>query len=421
MKRLTPWMLAMAGSALVFGPRARAQELRPDQVLVVANKYMPHSVDLARYYMKRRAIPPENLVKLDTTDSETIAREDYEKEIASPVRKFLTKNDPDGKKFACIVLMYGIPLRVQPPELSGKEQAHLDGLRKARSDLEQKTRLLEKSSPEEAKRARDEASKLDQQIRRADKSNCVASVDSEIALVMEKPYPLDGWLLSRFFLDFRGREDAKMPQRVLLTSRLDGPTEAIVRRIIDDSLETEERGLSGTAYFDAQYPDKGEKSTSFSAAYDRAIHDAARVVEKSGRMKVVLDEKGKLFQPGEAPNAALYCGWYSYGRYVDAFTWARGAVGFHVASAECTTLKDKASTVWCKVMLEKGVAATLGPVTEPYLQAFPRPEVFFSCLVNGFALGQCYAISNPFWSWQMVLIGDPLYRPFKIGSGAQRQ
>jgi hypothetical protein len=28
-------------------------------------------------------------------------------------------------------------------------------------------------------------------------------------------------------------------------------------------------------------------------------------------------------------------------------------------------------------------------------------------------LAEVYALSKPFWSWQMVLIGDPLYRPFK--------
>jgi len=71
------------------------------------------------------------------------------------------------------------------------------------------------------------------------------------------------------------------------------------------------------------------------------------------------------------------------------------------------------STVWCKTMLEKGVAATLGSVDEPYLDAFPAPEVFFGCLLDGGALVDCYTISNPFWSWQMILLGDPLYRPFK--------
>jgi uncharacterized protein (TIGR03790 family) len=259
---------------------------------------------------------------------------------------------------------------------------------------------------------------VERQIQRASKSAYVASVDSEIALVMEKSYSLEGWLPNRFFVGFRGKEIDKMPQRVLVTSRIDGPSETIVRRIIDDSIQAEDQGLSGTAYFDARWPDQGDQNLSTYQAYDRSIHNAARAVEKSQKMNVVLDEHEALFQPGTAQNAALYCGWYSYGNYVDAFTWVRGAVGFHVASAECTTLKSPASRVWCKVMLEKGVAATLGPVTEPYLQSFPQAEVFFGCLVGGYTLAQCYAASNPFWSWQMVLIGDPLYRPFKSAAGA---
>ena len=121
----------------------------------------------------------------------------------------------------------------------------------------------------------------------------------------------------------------------------------------------------------------------------------------------------KLFQPGDCPDAALYCGWYSLGKYVDAFTWRKGAVAYHIASSECATLKQKGSQVWCKRMLEEGAAAVIGPVDEPYVQAFPVPEVFFGLLVEGsLTLAECYAAGTPWLSWRMVLIGDPLYRPF---------
>jgi uncharacterized protein (TIGR03790 family) len=137
-------------------------------------------------------------------------------------------------------------------------------------------------------------------------------------------------------------------------------------------------------------------------------------VKKSGRFPVVVNDREDLFQPGECLDAALYCGWYSLARYVDAFKWRPGSVGYHIASSECQTLKQRESQVWCKRMLEEGIAATMGPVTEPYLQAFPLPELFFEFLLDGsWALAECYALSQPFWSWQMVLIGDPLYRPFK--------
>jgi len=64
-------------------------------------------------------------------------------------------------------------------------------------------------------------------------------------------------------------------------------------------------------------------------------------------------------------------------------------------------------------MIEEGIAATIGPVAEPYVSAFPIPEIFFNYLVDGYlCLAECYLVSLPYLSWRMVLIGDPLYRPF---------
>lgn len=104
--------------------------------------------------------------------------------------------------------------------------------------------------------------------------------------------------------------------------------------------------------------------------------------------------------------------------YVDAFQWQTGAVGYHIASGECATLHGEGSHVWCKMMLEKGVATTIWPVGEPYVQAFPVPEIFFRFLVDGyFCLAECYLDSLPCLSWKIVLVGEPLYRPFKIKGG----
>ena len=198
-----------------------------------------------------------------------------------------------------------------------------------------------------------------------------------------------------------------------MVSRLDGSSPKIVRRIIQDSIQVEKNGLRGRAYFDARWPKPKDPAKGGYRIYDRSIHNAALKLKASGMMKTTLNADQHLFQPGEAPDAALYCGWYSLGKYVDAFTWQAGAVGYHIASSECTTLKKWGSQVWCKMMLEKGVAATLGPVAEPYVQAFPLPEVFFSLLIDGYlTLTECYFVSLPFLSWQMMLIGDPLYRPF---------
>ena len=53
------------------------------------------------------------------------------------------------------------------------------------------------------------------------------------------------------------------------------------------------------------------------------------------------------------------------------------------------------------------------PVAEPYLQSFPLPADFFGLLLTGrFTLAECYAYTANFNSWMMMLLGDPLYRPF---------
>jgi hypothetical protein len=65
-------------------------------------------------------------------------------------------------------------------------------------------------------------------------------------------------------------------------------------------------------------------------------------------------------------------------------------------------------------MIEEGVTATIGAVEEPHLSSFPLPEIFFPLLMTGeFSLLEAYFKSVPYLSWRQVLLGDPLYMPFK--------
>lgn len=403
---------------MLFVCRSDGIALNADELLLVANSAVAESAELARYYMLKRKVPKENLLVVRTSAKEQIGRSDYDLQIAHPVRKFLAEHDPEGKRFKCITLMYGMPLRVLPPPPTIEERFDLRKLQASLKERTEQAKLADGMQTEKPKELQEQLTELRKKIQQLSRTNWGASVDSELALVREKTYQLEGWLPNRHFLGFYGKKIKNMPQLSLLVSRLDGPTPVIVRRIIDDSIYAEEQGLSGKAYFDARWSEKilqgKHRKLSAYQLYDRAIHNTARMIQKSKKLPVVVDDEAKLFASGEAPGAALYCGWYSRARYVDAFTWARGAVGYHVASSECVTLKAPGSTVWCKVMLEKGVAATLGPVTEPYLQSFPTPEIFFGCLLQGkLTLAECFGLANPFWSWQQVLIGDPLYRPFR--------
>ena len=118
-----------------------------------------------------------------------------------------------------------------------------------------------------------------------------------------------------------------------------------------------------------------------------------------------------------AKGVALYCGWYSHANFVDCCEYVPGAIAWHLASSEAVTLRDGNSKVWCPNLLKKGVCATLGPVSEPYTIGFPKPAEFFGLIATGeYTLVECYARTMLFCSWMTVLVGDPLYTPFK-GAG----
>jgi uncharacterized protein (TIGR03790 family) len=390
-----------------------AGALEPAEVLVIANRKADDSLALARLYMQKRSIPAENLLVLKTSTREICSRAQYDREIAAPLRGYLAGRSGRQPAIRCLVPMAGVPLKIGP---SDKNRLHRTGiLREEIKRLSEQLNTAEAAEGDGGQTIKKAIEKVRSEMAALQALTDQAAVDSELALVKAENYPLAGWVPNPFFYGFRNKTFTLVKkEQVLMVSRLDGPSPDTVRRVITDSLAAEARGLTGKAYFDARWKMPAERPQSGYALYDYSIHQAARLIRKSGLMPVVTDSSDSLFQKGQCPQAALYCGWYSLGKYVGAFAWQPGAVGYHIASSECTTLRNKNSRVWCKMMLEKGVAATIGPVYEPYVQAFPLPELFFSFLADGYlTLAECYLVSLPYLSWQMVLVGDPLYRPFE--------
>ncbi|HKJ99704.1 MAG TPA: TIGR03790 family protein [Desulfotignum sp.] len=387
-----------------------ASALTPEEVLVVANRNAAKSKGLAVYYMAKRGIPEKNLVLLFVTDKEQCSRETYETKVIPPVLRALDANPG----IRAIVTMYGVPLKITSPGHTNEEKTQLDRLESEKAQLEE---LLSEDDPgaadQEITRKRKQKltrlkKRISSRVRQLDKT---ASFDSELMLVKAKAYPLNMWVPNPYYLGFANRKPGVKKSEVVMVSRLDGADDTIVRRVIDDSIEAEMHGLRGTAYFDARWQDPGDKEMGGYGLYDRSIHRASQKVADKTPMGVVLNDTKALFQKGESPDTALYCGWYSLAKYVDAFVWQKGSVGYHIASSECATLKNQNSRVWCKKMLDNGAAATIGPVGEPYVQAFPLPEIFFDFLVEGYlTLAETYLVSLPYLSWKMVLVGDPLYQ-----------
>jgi uncharacterized protein (TIGR03790 family) len=377
-------------------------------MVVLANERVPAGVELARFYMERREIPPNRLLAVPMPVGETISRSDFEHRVAAPLRRFLENLETDGKeRIRGLATVYGVPLRVTAPPEAGPDAERIRTL-----EVEiRRLREIRESGAQDSESG-DRLRRLERerhQLRQ--KTDGEAAVDSELSLVRRERYPLGGWLRNPLYPGFRGRIAAVDPDRMLLVARLDGPTPDLIRRRLTEALAAEAHGLRGVAYLDARWPESAENGDAY-RAFDLRIHRAAAGLKRRG-WPVVLETTEALFGPGEAPEAALYCGWYRLSRYVDAFDWAPGAVAYHVASGECATLRFGGRTPWCLGLLIDGAAAVIGPVSEPFLTAFPPPDLFFRKLETGNrTLAEAYWESLPYLSWKMVLVGDPLYRPF---------
>ncbi|MBM4289207.1 MAG: TIGR03790 family protein [Deltaproteobacteria bacterium] len=517
--------------ALTFAP-SPALALSPVDLIIVYNRNLPQSREVAQYYAGQRQVPSENLLAVDVSTGEGMSREDYEEQLAGPVRARVRQFQAAGRQPA-VLLVYGIPLRVDDPlfsrwfnqdqeflnlaqakareltdlcwRLNLRLQALLTGqdhapaevppsaevVRRTRQTLEQALNFLEQKPPRPGfdlkrtavasqiiqlagsgpeydaylrsvrkrrggpppplppqlqyyallKTGQEEAAfrgivpetalELAPSVRHTDgllgellfweeaaeiyrNPQTKAAVDSELTLALAGEYQTARWLPNPFLPGHdRLPFIAGLRQDTLMVGRLDGPTPAIAKRLVDDALAVEKTGLSGAFYIDARGLPDGPEADAY-GRFDGRLRRLADLMKQQTSLTVILDNQPALFLPGSSPQAALYVGWYSLRHYVDAFTWQPGAVAFHVASSECATLRQPGSNVWCKRLLEKGVAATLGPVAEPYLSSFPLPDEFFPLLLSGrLPLLEVYFRTTPYLSWRQVLIGDPLYTPFK--------
>lgn len=369
-----------------LGP-PKAAELNPDvaATVVVYNENDPESKALAQFYVSKRGIPKDQVIGLKCATTEEINRAEYDTRIAEPLRLAFTTNfwwklrpedDQLGPIESCriryVALIRGIPLKIAP-------QANYPG---------------DKPS---------DASPISQHNE--------ASVESELSVLCLRSRVISGANNNLYYRAFKSIHDAHHPE-LLLVTRLDGPSAAVVRRMIVDAIETERTGLRGFAYIDARgITDPGLKEG------DEWLEAAANTLQHAG-IPVVLDQGPGLFPDGyPMRNAALYLGWYS-AQPAGPFTGAGirfrpGAVACHIHSFSAATVRHPQAG-WVGPLLQQGATAVTGNVYEPYLALTPNLDVFADRLKNGFTFAESCYMSQRALSWMTTFCGDPLYRPFPI-------
>jgi len=385
-----------------------ASALEPNEILVIANKDSIESGRIARYYCSKRGVPDKNILALPLGAklNDTISRNDYEKRLAEPVRKRLLAPELLGT-ISCLLTTYGVPIKVGR---RGPLRNQQDKLRELKGLVEREKNKIEQLKQDGLtdsagyKQSSHRLAQLQFQIARINGKETNASVDSELSMVLFEDYDLYRWQPNMLKNDVLG-----LSFRTLMVSRLDGPNARIATGLIDKAIEAEKTGLKGIAYIDS----RGITRNDAYGHFDQSLRDLAILTRLQTEIPVKEERTAKLFAPGTCRQTAIYCGWYSLKKYVDAFEFVDGAIGYHIASFEAVNLRDPNSSQWCPSMLRDGITATLGAVSEPYLHSFPEPRAFFAELYRGNCLVEVYYHTKPFNSWQLLLIGDPLYKPFK--------
>jgi uncharacterized protein (TIGR03790 family) len=241
-----------------------------------------------------------------------------------------------------------------------------------------------------------------------------AAIDSELALLWLGRQQGTGWQPNPLAYPYLSSPN---PPPTVMVMRLDAPSPDGVRKMIETALAVERNGLKGRIVIDSRgiRPRDPDGTADPFGAFDQRLRDLATIVREKTKIELVLDEKPDVLPPlPKIDDVALYCGWYSVAKYVPSMKFAPGAVGYHIASYELTSLRDATNTGWGRGLINDGVVATLGPVSEPLLHAFPAPDDFFPLLLTGkLSLAETYWRTCPMASWKMCAVGDPLYTPFK--------
>jgi uncharacterized protein (TIGR03790 family) len=378
LRRPAIWLLlATSGLASSLAERPLAPA-----TIVVFNKDVPESVELATFYAQKRGIARDHLVGLSVSKTEEISRDEYDTMIRDPLRRVFkernwwTLNEPRGgpvtvatNSIRFVALIKGIPLKVR-----------------ATSDY-----------PGDKAGGPPIGNRND------------ASVDSEVAALGAFSDQISGPLPNPYFQSYRAIAELDQ-SAVLLVCRLDAPQVATVRRMITDAIETEKRGLWGRAYIDGAHNSAGGLGVG-----DQWLAEVRDQLHKVG-VPVIYDDTPEIF-PSSYPmtDCALYFGWYA-GSIAGPFTqpdfqFAPGAIAVHIHSFSASTLHDENAN-WAGPLVTRGAAATIGNVYEPYLQLTAHLNVFSDRLLHGFTFAESAYMSVQTVSWMSVMVGDPLYRPY---------
>ena len=365
-----PRFVLLAVFALAFqDPEPTEKAIDPaKEVVVLVNENVPESVSIGEYYATRRGIPKLNICRIRTTSNEICEWSELRKDILDPLTKFL-EDKPD---VLYIVPTWGVPVKTR-----------------------------EENPANDGKGAQGDTVAL--MVNGRD----FCCIDREIELLKTK-HDIEGWIASKVFRV--GRKLSK-DDGIYIVSRLDGPSAAEARALVDLALYGEAYGIEGRALVDT----RGLVGEDGLGGVDGLMREIPPLFEAAG-VEFDHDDKPEVIDLASRPSQGHYWGWYTGNIACSKGEWRfrPGAVGAHLHSFSATQLR-RTNQTWTGPLVHHGITGTCGTVYEPLVAGFPYGSVFFERFLNGCTFGESMAIATMFTSWMAVYVGDPLYAPYAPG------
>jgi len=372
--------IAFVGLAVQTLWPARAYAQSAENVALVINDASPASQQIGEYYAQKRGVPATNVIHIQAPTADEIAPSEFAAKIEGPIANALVKSDLQDRVLY-IVLTKGVPVRIKGT---------------------------------------------------VGQTGTIASVDSELTLLYRRltgaPTPTAGPAPNPYFLNASAIAEAKpfshAQYDIYLVTRLDAFTTEEALRLID-------RGLApiggGKIVLD-------EKNTLFNRAGEDWLDEAAKRLTDMGRGEMVVIDRAA----GAVRNVDNVLGYASWGsndpeNRVRQFGmhFVPGALAAEYVSTDARTFEAPPED-WIPTsdwnnkktwyagspetltgdIVREGATGVAGQVSEPFLGGTVRPQILFPAYVSGFNLAESFYLSIPAISWQTVVVGDPLCRPF---------
>lgn len=362
------------------------------RVVILANSEDPDSLRIAQHYAAARAVPAANIIALPLPIAEEISWPEFVASLWQPLRVRLMRDkwidaiamdaiDGVGRqkfavystRIAALVTCRGVPLKIRHDPALYAELRPFTGRGEFRTNA--------------------------------------GAVDSELSLLGFSEYPINAFVPNPLYQNDRPSKFEL--SQVVRVSRLDGPTAADAMGLVDRALAAERNGLLGRAYVDLAQRDPIGDGWLEAAGRQLAALD----------FDVAIDRERPTFPATARLDApALYFGWYSGavdGPFaLPGFAFPPGAIAVHIHSFSASSLRTS-NRGWTGAFIARGVTGTVGNVYEPYLQFTHRPNLLLRSLARGATLVEAAYYSVQALSWQQIVIGDPLYRPFAVSLADQ--